>query len=157
MTRTSTYSDVLDTALHFEALAKERQIEQEPRKKTKIGGQVFGQFEATGSGIAAGTNVVARGQGNQARSVTQSMGNIGGLGALYCQSCGYSHYGRCGRAGVCFRCGQLGHMKRDCPLNVSWPTYGTTAPSSIIGQLILLDQWLSLWVGERQAGVHSLV
>ena len=41
LTRTSTYSDVLDTALHFEARAKERQIEQEPRKKVKTGGQVF--------------------------------------------------------------------------------------------------------------------
>ena len=24
-------------------------------------------------------------------------------------------------------------------------------------QLILLDQWLNLWAGERQVGVHSLV
>ena len=41
LTRTSTYSDVLDTALRFEARAKERQVEREPRKKAKIGGQVF--------------------------------------------------------------------------------------------------------------------
>ena len=38
LTRTSTYSDVLDTALRFETRAKERQVEQEPRKKAKIGG-----------------------------------------------------------------------------------------------------------------------
>ena len=69
LTRTSTHSDVLDTALHFEARAKERQIEQEPRKKIKTGGQVFRQFEATGSGITIGTNIVARGQGIQARSL----------------------------------------------------------------------------------------
>ena len=49
MTRTSTYSDVLDTTLRFEARAKERQIEQEPRKKVKTGGQVFRQSETTGS------------------------------------------------------------------------------------------------------------
>ena len=36
--RTSTYSDVLDTTLHFEARAKERQVKQEPRKKAKTGG-----------------------------------------------------------------------------------------------------------------------
>ena len=30
LTRTSTYSDVLDTALRFEARAKKRQVEQEP-------------------------------------------------------------------------------------------------------------------------------
>ena len=59
---------------------------------------MFRQSAAIGSGIAAGTNIVARGQGNQAGSVTQSVGNIGRLGAPYCQTCGYSHYGRCGRA-----------------------------------------------------------
>ena len=84
LTRTSTHSDVLNTALHFEAQAKERQVEQEPHKKAKIVGQVFRQSEATGSGIAAGTNIMARGQGNQTGSVTQSMGNLGGSGAPYC-------------------------------------------------------------------------
>ena len=70
---------VLDTALCFEARAKKRQVEREPRKKIEIGGQVFRQSEATGSGIAVSTNIVARGQGNQAKSVTQSVGNIGGV------------------------------------------------------------------------------
>ena len=41
LTRTSTYSDVLDMALRFEVRAKERQVEQEPRKKAKTRGQVF--------------------------------------------------------------------------------------------------------------------
>ena len=82
LTRTSTYSDVLDTALRFEARAKKRQVEQEPRKKVKTGGQMFRQSETTRSGITASTNIVARGQGNQAGSVTQSVGNIGGSGAL---------------------------------------------------------------------------
>ena len=66
-------------ALRFEAQTKKRQVERESRKKTEIGGQVFRQSEATGSGIAVGTNMVARGQGNQAKSVTQSVGNIGGV------------------------------------------------------------------------------
>ena len=89
MTRTSTYSDVLDTALRFETQTKERQIEQEPRKKVKTRGQGFRQFEVTGSGIAVGINSVAQGQGNQAGLVTQSVGNIGGSGAPYCRNCGY--------------------------------------------------------------------
>ena len=92
---------------------------------------MFRQPKATRSGIAAGTNIVARGQGNQAGSVTQSVGNIEGSRAPYYQTCGYSHYVRCGRSGACFRCDQPCHMKRDCPLNVSRPTYGTTAPSSV--------------------------
>ena len=82
--RTSTYSDVLDTVLRFEVRAKERQIEREPRKKAKIRGQMFRQSEATGSGTVVGTNIMARGQGNQARSITQSVGNIGGSKASYC-------------------------------------------------------------------------
>ena len=93
---------------------------------------MFGQSEATGSRTTVGTNIVARGQDNQAGSVIQSMGNIETSGALYCQTCGYSHYGRCVRPGACFRCGQPGHMKRDCPLNVFRPMYGTTAPSSVV-------------------------
>ena len=83
-------------ALRFEARAKKRQVEQEPRKKVKTGGQVFRQFETTGSGITTGTNIVAQDQGNQAGLVTQSVDNTGGSRALYCQACGYSHYGRCG-------------------------------------------------------------
>ena len=35
LTRTSTYSDVLDTVLRFVARAKERQVEREPQKKAK--------------------------------------------------------------------------------------------------------------------------
>ena len=61
LTRTSTYSDVLDMILRFEARAKERQVEREPRKKAKIRRQVFRQSEADGSGTAAGTDIVARG------------------------------------------------------------------------------------------------
>ena len=37
VSRTSTYSDVLDAALHYEARAKERQIGNEPWKKAKGG------------------------------------------------------------------------------------------------------------------------
>ena len=61
LTRISIYLDVLDTTLRFEVWAKKRHIEQEPRKKVKTGGQVFRQSEATGSGIAVGTNIVAQG------------------------------------------------------------------------------------------------
>ena len=57
--KTSTYSDILDTALHFMARAKERQVEREPRKKTKIGRQVLRQFEAGGSRTTVGTDIVA--------------------------------------------------------------------------------------------------
>ena len=64
LTRASTYSDVLDTTLCFEARAKERQVERESSRKAKTGGQVFRQSEATGSGTVAATNTMVRGQGN---------------------------------------------------------------------------------------------
>ena len=41
LTRTSIYSDVLDTALRFEARAKEKQVEREPRKKAKTERKIF--------------------------------------------------------------------------------------------------------------------
>ena len=93
---------------------------------------MFRQFEVGRLGTAASTDIVARGQGNQIRSITLPAGNTRRSGDLYCQTCGYSHYGRCGRSGVCFRCGQTSHMKRDCPLNVSRPAYGAIAPPSVV-------------------------
>ena len=39
---------------------------------------MFRQFEATGSETIAGTDIVARGQSNQTRSVTQPVGNTRG-------------------------------------------------------------------------------
>ena len=59
LTKTSTYSNVLDTALRFKARANEKQVEREPRKKAKTGRQVFRQFEAGGSGTVANTGTMA--------------------------------------------------------------------------------------------------
>ena len=50
LTRTSTYSDVLDTALHFEARAKKRQIERESRKKAKIWDKYIDSLKLLGQG-----------------------------------------------------------------------------------------------------------
>ena len=50
LTRTSTYSDVLDTSLRFEARAKERQIEQEPQKKAKTGDKCLDSLKLLGQG-----------------------------------------------------------------------------------------------------------
>ena len=50
LTKTSTYSNVLDTALHFEARAKERQIKQEPRKKVKTGDKCLDSLKLLGQG-----------------------------------------------------------------------------------------------------------
>ena len=46
LTGTSTYSDVLDTTLRFEARVKKRQVEREPRNKAKTERKIFRQSEA---------------------------------------------------------------------------------------------------------------
>ena len=50
LTRTSTSSDVLDTTLRFEAQAKERQIEQKPRKKLRQGDKCLDSLKLLGQG-----------------------------------------------------------------------------------------------------------
>ena len=50
LTRTSTYSDVLDTALRFKAQAKKRQIERESRKKAKIWDKYIDSLKLLGQG-----------------------------------------------------------------------------------------------------------
>ena len=50
LTRTSTYSDVLDMALRFEARAKERQVEREPRKKAKTEDKGLDRLKPLGQG-----------------------------------------------------------------------------------------------------------
>ncbi|XP_073137249.1 uncharacterized protein [Henckelia pumila] len=45
-----------------------------------------------------------------------------------CKKCGRRHHRDrcCGESGVCFRCGQMGHMKRDCPQGTSGQSVGRT-------------------------------
>ena len=50
LTRTSTYSDVLDMTLCFEARAKERQIEQEPQRKLRQGDRCLDNLKLLGQG-----------------------------------------------------------------------------------------------------------
>nr|GFB58436.1 hypothetical protein [Tanacetum cinerariifolium] len=42
-----------------------------------------------------------------------------------CTTCGRRHQGECRRAaGTCFKCGQAGHLQKDCKKNTTTSTYG---------------------------------
>nr|GFD01704.1 hypothetical protein [Tanacetum cinerariifolium] len=55
----------------------------------------------------------------------QSRGSSEGYSYLVCTTCGCRHQGECRRdAGICFKCGQAGHLQKDCRKNTTTNTSG---------------------------------
>nr|GFA93307.1 putative reverse transcriptase domain-containing protein [Tanacetum cinerariifolium] len=55
----------------------------------------------------------------------QSRGPSEGYSYPVCTTCGRRHLGECRRAaGTCFKCGQAGHLQKDCKKNTTTSTYG---------------------------------
>nr|GFC97995.1 hypothetical protein [Tanacetum cinerariifolium] len=71
-----------------------------------------------------------RNRGHQSnRSVNcgsqQSRGPSEGYSYPVCTTCGRRHPGECRRAaGTCFKCGQVGHLQKDCKKNTTAGTHG---------------------------------
>nr|GFC54963.1 hypothetical protein [Tanacetum cinerariifolium] len=55
----------------------------------------------------------------------QSRGPSEGYSYPVCTTCGCRHLGECRRvAGTCFKCGQAGHLQKDCKKNTTASTSG---------------------------------
>nr|GFC69621.1 hypothetical protein [Tanacetum cinerariifolium] len=69
---------------------------------------------------AATTTTLAVKTGSQ-----QSRGSSEGYSYPVCTTCGCRHPGECRRAaGTCFKCGQAGHLQKDCKKNTTASTSG---------------------------------
>nr|GFB51908.1 hypothetical protein [Tanacetum cinerariifolium] len=67
-----------------------------------------------------------RNRGHQSnRGSQQSRGPSEGYSYPVCTTCGRRHQGECRRAaGTCFKCGQAGHLQKDCKKNTTTSTSG---------------------------------
>nr|GFD20749.1 hypothetical protein [Tanacetum cinerariifolium] len=55
----------------------------------------------------------------------QSRGPFEGYSYMVCTTCGRRHPRECRRAaGTCFKCGQTGHLQKDCKKNTTVSTFG---------------------------------
>nr|GFB14751.1 hypothetical protein [Tanacetum cinerariifolium] len=89
---------------------KESVVELQADKKPGASGRVFAITE----GQAANTS------GSQ-----QSRGLSEGYSYPVCTTYGRRHQGECRRAaGTCFKCGQAGHLQKDCRKNTTTSTFG---------------------------------
>nr|GFB71319.1 hypothetical protein [Tanacetum cinerariifolium] len=65
------------------------------------------------------------GRDQRNRGFQQSRGPSEGYSYLVCTTCGRRHPGECRRAtGTCFKCGQAGHLQKDCKKNTTASTSG---------------------------------
>nr|GFC69546.1 hypothetical protein [Tanacetum cinerariifolium] len=85
--------------------------------------------QRTFSGVFAGISVTGVTRDTWVSNPTDlpilSRGSSEGYSYLVCTTCGRRHPGECRRAaGICFKCGQAGHLQKDCKKNTTAWTSG---------------------------------
>ena len=143
------YAAAVDCARMIEMKEMEMRASQERAKKFKIGGNFSGQSSGTygkgsksqapqgGSQWSSRSNMPISSSSQGARSEQRGQSQVSRQSSGQvervrppCQTCGKLHSGQC-RLGArtCFQCGQVGHLKRDCPQLQRGSSQGSVQPA----------------------------
>ncbi|XP_073222410.1 uncharacterized protein [Cicer arietinum] len=113
----STFNEVLSLALQIEQRQKEKGgNRQDSRKKQRVGGSYSNYSNRAGGSMF--------GYEGQQKLMSQRGGHSGQF-----------HFGNCSRDGnakVCYQCGQVGHIRRDCHVDTTHPSSSyASAPTAL--------------------------
>ncbi|XP_073226982.1 uncharacterized protein [Cicer arietinum] len=140
----STFAEVLSLALLIEQRQKEKGgNRQDSHKKQRIEGAYSNHSNHGGrsmfgyqgqqrlmsqrgghSGQSSGIVEIHRSDSGAASQSTFPQRHSG-VSATRCSTCGRFHFGNCSRDGnpkVCYQYGQIGHIRRDCPVDTTHPS-----------------------------------